>query len=113
MKKVTAIVRLSILETLKEELISQGFTGMTVGQTHGYGNQLGWKENYRGHETLVNLIPKLYVILVVDDDDVERAIETICSVARTGEVGDGKIFVTPIEEVVRIRTGERGAEAIH
>ena len=113
MKKVTAILRPSALEPLKDELISHGFTGMSVEQIRGYGNQLGWTESYRGHENLVNLIPKVQIVLLVGDDDVEKVIEIICTVGRTGEAGDGKIFVTPIDEVIRIRTGERGYAAIH
>ena len=113
MKKLTAILRPSALEPLKDELISHGFTGMSVEQIRGYGNQLGWKESYRGHETLVNLIPKVQIVLIVDDDDVEKVIDIICDTGRSGEVGDGMIFVSPIDEVIRIRTGERGYDAIH
>ncbi|MBR6458548.1 MAG: P-II family nitrogen regulator [Actinomycetaceae bacterium] len=113
MKKVTAILRPSTLEPLKDALIAQGFTGMSVEQIRGYGNQLGWKESYRGHENFVNLIPKIQIVLIVDDKDVEEVIDIICETGRTGEVGDGKIFVSPIDEVIRIRTGERGYDAIH
>ena len=85
---------------------------MTVSTVHGCGKQGGWKEYFRGSEILVNMQPKMQCEFVVKDEDVEEVINLICETCRTGEVGDGKIFVIPVEEVVRIRTGERGADAV-
>lgn len=112
MKKVSAIVRPEKLEPLKDALSAANVAGMTISQVHGCGNQHGWKEYYRGTEVLLNMIPKVKFELVVPDERVDAVIDLICDVARTGEVGDGKIFVSPVEEVVRIRTGERGSEAV-
>lgn len=112
MKKIEAIVRPAKLEALKEAFVEAGLKGMTVAQVQGCGNQHGWKEYYRGSEVLVNMLPKISLSIVVDDAKVESTLDLICNVARTGEVGDGKIFVTPVEEVVRIRTGQRGPEAL-
>ena len=112
MKKIEAIVRPSKLEALKEAFLSAGMAGMTINQVQGCGNQHGWKEYYRGSEVLVNMVPKIEVTVVVDDGKVDETVKLICEVARTGQVGDGKIFVSPVEEVVRIRTGERGTDAI-
>lgn len=112
MKRITAIVRAEKLEALKDALYAADVRGMTIVQVMGCGNQHGWKEYVRGTEVLLNTIPKVQFTLVVSDTQVEDVIEAICRAARTGEVGDGKIFVSPVEEVVRIRTGERGAEAL-
>ncbi|MBM6868052.1 P-II family nitrogen regulator [Collinsella tanakaei] len=112
MKRITAIVRAEKLEALKDALYAADVRGMTIVQVMGCGNQHGWKEYVRGTEVLLNTIPKVQFDLVVSDTQVEDVIEVICRAARTGEVGDGKIFVSPVEEVVRIRTGERGAEAL-
>lgn len=112
MKRITAIVRAEKLEALKDALYAADVRGMTIVQVMGCGNQHGWKEYVRGTEVLLNTIPKVQFDLVVSDTQVEDVIEAICRAARTGEVGDGKIFVSPVEEVVRIRTGERGAEAL-
>lgn len=112
MKKVVAIVRPSKLETLKDAFLKDGIRGMTITQVQGCGNQHGWKEYYRGSEVILNTIPKIKFEIVVDDDQVDPCIDLICKTARTGEVGDGKIFVSPVEECVRIRTGERGDGAI-
>lgn len=112
MKKVDAIVRPSKLEDLKDEFLAAGLRGMTVAQVQGCGKQRGWKEYYRGSEVVVNTLPKIMVTMIVEDDQVEDVIEMICRAARTGDVGDGKIFVTPVDEVVRIRTGERGSAAL-
>ena len=108
MKKIEAIVRPTKLEALKEELLK----GMTISQVQGCGKQHGWKEYYRGSEVLVNMLPKVMVSVVVDDAQVEEMVEAICRIARTGDVGDGKIFILPVEDVVRIRTGERGSAAV-
>ena len=112
MKKVTAIVRPEKLEPLKEALFAAHVSGMTVSQVQGCGKQHGWKEYYRGTEVLLNMIPKVKFELVVSDEKVDELVALICDTASTGSVGDGKIFISPVEEVVRIRTGERGLDAI-
>ena len=112
MKKITAIVRTEKLEPLKEALFAARVSGMTISQVQGCGNQHGWKEYYRGTEVLLNMIPKVKFELVADDADVDALVALIRATARTGEVGDGKIFISPVEEVVRIRTGEKGEAAV-
>ncbi|HJJ00645.1 MAG TPA: P-II family nitrogen regulator [Coriobacteriaceae bacterium] len=112
MKRIVAIVRTEKLEPLKEALFNADIAGMTISQVMGCGNQHGWSEYYRGTEVLLNMVPKVKFELVVDDDRVQDLVDIICKTARTGEVGDGKVFVSPVEEVVRIRTGEQGVEAI-
>lgn len=112
MKKVTAVIRPEKLEELKDSLNEMGVHGMTVYEVLGCGSQHGWKEYVRGTEVMLNMIPKVKVELVVNDTQVESLIKRICVVARTGEVGDGKIFVYPVDECVRIRTGERGEDAV-
>ncbi len=112
MKRICAVVRPTMLEPLKEALFQANVSGMTISQVHGCGNQHGWSEYYRGTEVLLNMVPKVKFELVVDDDRVQNLVDIICETARTGEVGDGKVFVSPVEEVVRIRTGEQGVEAI-
>ena len=112
MKKITAIVRPEKLEPIKEALFQANVSGMTISQVQGCGNQHGWKEYYRGTEVLLNMVPKVKFEIVVDDADAERLVGVIAETARTGEVGDGKIFVFPVEGVVRIRTGDRDEEAI-
>ncbi|MGN0038553.1 MAG: P-II family nitrogen regulator [Coriobacteriales bacterium] len=112
MKKIQAIIRPGMLEPLKDATAQAGLGGMTVSTVHGCGKQGGWKEYFRGSEILVNMQPKMQCEFVVKDEDVERVIDLVCETCRTGEVGDGKIFVIPVEEVVRIRTGERGADAV-
>lgn len=112
MKRITAIVRPEKFEELKDALFAAHVSGMTVSQVQGCGSQHGWKEYYRGTEVLLNMIPKIKFELVVVDDRVEELIDLICKTAATGNVGDGKVFVTPVEEVVRIRTGEKGERAI-
>lgn len=112
MKKIEAIVRHYKLEDVKNALTEAGIQGMTVSEVRGFGRQRGHKETYRGAEYTVDFLPKVKLELVVDDGDVNKAAETIVSVARTGKVGDGKIFVTELSEVIRIRTGETGSEAI-
>lgn len=112
MKKIEAIVRSSKLEDIKEALSKSNFNGMTISQVMGCGLQKGRKEYYRGTEINVNLLPKIKIEIVAKDEKVEEIIELLCSTARTGEVGDGKIFVFNVEEAVRIRTGERGDSAI-
>ncbi len=112
MKRITAIVRPEKLEPLKESLLAPARGGQPKSQLNGSGNQQRWKEYYRGTEVLLNMVPKVKFEIVVDDSDVEKIVDVILQTAQTGEVGDGKIFISPIEEVVRIRTGERGDSAI-
>ena len=112
MKRVTAIVRPEKMEPLKEALFQAQVSGMTISQVHGCGAQHGWTEYVRGTEVLLNMVPKVKFEIVAEDARVDQLIDLICEAARTGEVGDGKIFVTPVEEVVRIRTGQRGEEAV-
>jgi len=112
MKKIEAIVRHYKLEEIKNALTAAGVQGMTVSEVRGFGRQRGHKEQYRGAEYTVDFLPKVKMELVVSDDLVKVAIDTIIKNARTGQVGDGKIFVTALEQVIRIRTGESGSEAI-
>ncbi len=112
MKKITAIVRPSKLEPLKEALFEANVSGMTISQVTGCGNQHGWKEYYRGSEVLLNMIPKVQFELVVEDEEVKDLVYLIRRIARTGEVGDGKIFISPVDGLVRIRTGETDDDAI-
>ncbi len=100
------------LEPLKEALFAAEISGMTIAQVMGCGNQHGWSEYYRGTEVLLNMIPKVRFELVVPDDDVDELVDLICRTATTGEVGDGKIFISSVEEIVRIRTRERGEAAV-
>jgi nitrogen regulatory protein P-II 1 len=106
MKKVEAIIRHFKLNDVKEALNAAGVHGMTVTEVRGIGRQKGHKETYRGAEYTVDFLPKIKVEVVVSDEDVSEVIDTILTFARTGEVGDGKIFVTDLENVIRIRTGE-------
>lgn len=112
MKKITAIVRPEKLEPLKDALFAAKVSGMTISQVQGCGNQHGWKEYFRGTEVLLNMVPKVKFEIIVDDEQVEALLTLISETARTGEVGDGKIFVFPVDEVVRVRTGERGTSAV-
>jgi nitrogen regulatory protein P-II 1 len=112
MKKVEAIIKPFKLDEVKDALVEIGIGGMTVTEVRGFGQQKGHTEIYRGTEYVIDFLPKVKIEIVVKDEDVEKVIETIMKTAQTGRVGDGKIFVIPIEEVVRIRTGERGEQAI-
>ncbi|MGP4017885.1 P-II family nitrogen regulator [Saccharopolyspora sp. 5N708] len=112
MKLVTAIVQPSKLDDLKEALGRLGVLGMTVSQAQGYGRQKGHTEVYRGAEYSVDFIEKLRVEVLVDESNVDKVVEGIVSAVRTGKVGDGKVWVTPVDTVVRVRTGETGVEAI-
>lgn len=112
MKRIIAIVRPEKLEPLKEALFAADASGMTISQVNGCGNQHGWKEYFRGTEVLLNMVPKVKFELVVDDDQVDKLVEVIQQTARTGNVGDGKIFISPVEQVIRIRTGEQGGDAV-
>jgi nitrogen regulatory protein P-II 1 len=112
MKKIEAIVKPFKLEEVKEALTKIGIQGMTISEVKGFGRQKGHSEMYRGAEYAVDFIPKSKIELIVTDELVNQVIETIQKAAKTGKIGDGKIFLSPVEEVVRIRTGERGREAI-
>jgi nitrogen regulatory protein P-II 1 len=112
MKKVEAIIKPFKLDDVREALSDIGVAGMTATEVKGFGRQKGHTELYRGAEYVVDFLPKVKIELVVDDSMAEQCIEAIIGVARTGKIGDGKIFVTPVEQVVRIRTGESGDEAI-
>jgi nitrogen regulatory protein P-II 1 len=111
-KKIEAVVRHFKLEEVKEALIEAGVQGMTVTEVRGFGRQKGHKEQYRGAEYSVDFLPKVKLEVIVADDQAKPVIETIVRTARTGQIGDGKIFVTDLAETVRIRTGESGTEAI-
>jgi len=112
MKKIEAIIKPFKLDEVKESLQEIGLQGITVIEAKGFGRQRGHTELYRGAEYVVDFLPKVKIELVVTDDAVDSAIEAITRAARTGRIGDGKIFVSPVEEVIRIRTGESGAQAI-
>ena len=112
MKKIEAIIKPFKLDEVKEALHEVGLQGITVLEAKGFGRQKGHTELYRGAEYVVDFLPKVKIELVVDDEMLERAIEAIQQAAHTGRIGDGKIFVTPVEEAIRVRTGERGIEAI-
>ena len=112
MKQITAVVKPFKLEEVREALGEVGVTGLTVTEVKGFGRQKGHTELYRGAEYVVDFLPKVKVEVVVRDDDVDRAIEAIVKAARTGKIGDGKIFVFDVAQVVRIRTGETGEDAV-
>jgi len=112
LKKVEAIIKPFKLEEVKEALSNVGVKGLTVIEVKGFGRQKGHKELYRGAEYEIEFLPKVKLEVVVSENELESVIEAIVSSARTGRLGDGKVFVSPVEEVVRIRTNERGAEAI-
>ena len=112
MKKIEAIIKPFKLDEVKEALNAQGIQGMTITEVKGFGRQKGHKEIYRGAEYVVDFIPKVRIDIVVDDAIVDKIIKTIVDNAATGNIGDGKIFVYPVEEAIRIRTGERGKDAI-
>ena len=112
MKKVEAIIKPFKLDEVKDALNEIGIQGITVSEIKGFGRQKGHTELYRGAEYVVDFIPKIKMEIIVSDDIVSRVVETIEQAAKTGRIGDGKIFVTPVEEVVRIRTGERGEDAL-
>jgi nitrogen regulatory protein P-II 1 len=112
MKKIEAMVRPSKVDEVKEALSQVGASGMTVIEVRGFGRQKGHKELYRGAEYVVDFVPKARIEVVLPDALVPQAVEAIVRAARTGKVGDGKIFVIPVEEVVRVRTGERGDLAL-
>ena len=112
MKKIEAIIKPFKLDEVKEALQELGVQGLSVIEAKGFGRQKGHTELYRGAEYVVDFLPKMKVEVVLDDDQVEPAIEAIVAAARTGKIGDGKIFVTAVEQAIRIRTGEDGSEAL-
>jgi nitrogen regulatory protein P-II 1 len=112
MKLVTAIVKPFKLDDVKQALHDLGVEGMTVSEVQGHGRQRGHTEVYRGAEYVVDFVPKVRVEVVVDDDTAQRVVDTLVAAARTGQIGDGKIWTTTVEDVVRIRTGERGPDAL-
>ena len=112
MKKIEAVIKPFKLEDVKDALAQTGVTGMTVSDVKGYGRQQGHSELYRGAEYVVDFLPKIKLELIVADEDVDSIISVIIESAKTGKIGDGKIFVSPVEKVVRIRTGEQDEEAI-
>ena len=112
MKKIEAVIKPFKLDDVREALSDIGITGMTVTEVKGFGRQKGHTELYRGAEYVVDFLPKVKVEIVVAADQVDRCVETIATAARTGKIGDGKIFVTSLEQTIRIRTGETGVDAI-
>ena len=112
MKKIEAILKPFKLDDVKEALSEIGIYGMTVTEVNGYGRQKGHKEIYRGAEYVVDFVPKIKVEIVVSDERADEAIETVRNAANSGKIGDGKIFVLPVEQVIRVRTGETGIEAL-
>ena len=112
MKKIEAIIKPFKLDEVKEALHEIGLQGITVLEAKGFGRQKGHTELYRGAEYVVDFLPKVKIELVIDDDMLERAVEAILEAAHTGRIGDGKIFITTVEEAIRVRTGERGKDAI-
>ncbi|MFK7778675.1 MAG: P-II family nitrogen regulator [Gimesia sp.] len=112
MKKVEAIIRHFKLEEVKDALTEIGVQGMTVSEVRGFGRQKGHKEQYRGAEYTVDFLPKAKMEVIVPDDQVKAVVDTILESARTGQIGDGKIFVMPVEDIIRIRTGEAGDTAL-
>ena len=112
MRRVEAIVRPERLEDVKEALIALGHAGLTVSEVKGHGIQKGITQQWRGQEYTIDLLPKVSVAAVVNDHEVDDVIEAMVAAARTSRIGDGKIFVTPVEQVVRIRTGESGPDAV-
>src|SRR5262245_15879593 len=112
MKKIEAIIRPHLLESVKDALQTLGVQGMTISEVKGFGRQKGHTEVYRGSEYKVEFVPKLKIEVILDDEIVENAIDSIIKTARTGKFGDGKIFVFPVDEAIRIRTGEHGENAV-
>lgn len=112
MKKLEAVIRHYKVEDVKAALTAAGIQGMTLSEVRGFGRQRGHKETYRGAEYTVDFMPKVKMEVVVSEAQLEAAVNAVCEAARTGQVGDGKIFVSSLEQIVRIRTGESGEEAI-
>ncbi len=112
MKKVEAIIRPFKLDEVKIALVNAGVVGMTVSEVRGFGRQKGQTERYRGSEYTVEFLQKLKIDIVIEDDQVDMVVDKVITAARTGEIGDGKIFVSPVERIIRIRTGEKDLEAV-
>jgi nitrogen regulatory protein P-II 1 len=112
MKKIEAVIKPFKLDEVKESLSSVGVQGITVSEVKGFGRQKGHTELYRGAEYVVDFLPKVKLEIIVKDDMVQKVVDAITKAAKTGRIGDGKIFVLPIDDVVRIRTGERGGDAL-
>ena len=112
MKKIEAVVRHFKLEEVKDALMEVGVQGMTVTEVRGFGRQKGQKEQYRGAEYTVDLVPKVRVEILVSDAQADAVLDAVVSAARTGQIGDGKVWVIPVDQVTRVRTGERGEEAL-
>jgi nitrogen regulatory protein P-II 1 len=112
MKLVVAVIKPFKLDEVKDTLKSAGIQGLTVGEVQGFGRQGGHTETYRGAEYTIDLVPKIRVEVLVDDDQAAQVVATIVESAKTGRIGDGKVWIVPVEDLVRIRTGERGADAI-
>ena len=112
MKKIEAIIRPFKLDEVKEALVEEGIKGLTITEVRGYGRQKGHTETYRGSEYRIEFIPKIKIEIVVDDGQVDKIVDAILKTAKTGQVGDGKIFITGVNEVIRIRTEESGKDAL-
>jgi nitrogen regulatory protein P-II 1 len=112
MKLVTAVIKPYQLDAVKEGLHALGVNGLTVSEVQGYGRQKGHTEVYRGAEYTVEFVPKIRLEVVTDEVDVDKVVDAIVESARTGKIGDGKVWVTPVEDVIRVRTGERGIDAL-
>lgn len=112
MKKVEAIIRPFKLDEVKIALVNAGIVGMTVSEVRGFGRQKGQTERYRGSEYTVEFLQKLKIEIVIEDSQVDMVVEKIIAAARTGEIGDGKIFINPVDKIIRIRTGEQDMEAV-
>lgn len=112
MKKLEAIIRPFKLEEVKEALVEIGIRGLTISEVRGYGRQKGHTETYRGSEYRIEFVPKIKIEVVIEDSKVEKIVDAILKTAKTGQVGDGKIFIYNVEDVVRIRTGESGKDAL-
>jgi nitrogen regulatory protein PII len=112
MKKIEAIIRPFKLEEVKEALVEEGIRGLTISEVRGYGRQKGHTETYRGSEYRIEFVPKIKIEVVIEDSKVEKIVDAILKTAKTGQVGDGKIFIYNVEDVVRIRTSESGKDAL-
>lgn len=112
MKKLEAFVRVNMLEAVKQALEDVGVQGITCEQVRGYGRQLGRTDKYRGSTYAVNLLPKMKIVVFLKDDQLEEAVDAIVKATRTGEIGDGKIFISDVTDAIRVRTGERGDAAL-
>jgi len=112
MKKIEAIIRPLKLDEVKDALLEEGIKGLTISEVRGYGRQKGHTETYRGSEYQIEFVPKLKIEIVVDDSLVDKVVDAIVRIANTGQVGDGKIFISTIDDAIRIRTGESGVDAL-